>query len=46
MEVGRRLFLLDDLRDLLDWFHRSDFVVHIHDRNQDRIVADCLAERV
>ena len=46
MEVGGRLFLLDDLRDLLDWFYRSDFIVYIHDGHKDRIVADCLPERV
>ena len=46
MEVGRRLFLLDDLRDLLNGLYRSDLVVHIHDRNQDRIIADRFPERV
>ena len=44
MEVDGRLFLLDDLRDLLDRLHSADLVVHIHDGHQDRIVADRLAE--
>ena len=34
-----RRTLMDDLRDLLHRFDRTDLIVHMHDRNQNRIAA-------
>ncbi len=44
IHVEESTLLVDDLADLRYGFDGADFIVSIHDGNQNRVVCDCFAQ--